>query len=101
LRFNIAGETATLAVIDTGIGISPQHLDRVFERFYQVDPARSSSAAGRGTGLELAIVKHAINALHGHIHLDSKTRAGTTVECRFPVVDSGLSSRPIEVVRIS
>jgi two-component system phosphate regulon sensor histidine kinase PhoR len=101
VRFTIADETATLAVIDTGIGIPPQHLDRVFERFYQVDAARSSSAAGRGTGLGLAIVKHAINALDGQIHLESKIGVGTTVECSFPVEMASASSGPVEILRTS
>jgi two-component system phosphate regulon sensor histidine kinase PhoR len=71
-------------VRDTGIGIAPEHLDRVFERFYQVDPARSGSA-GRGTGLGLAIVKHAINALDGEVTIESKVGAGTTIRCVIPV----------------
>jgi two-component system phosphate regulon sensor histidine kinase PhoR len=72
-----------LRVIDTGIGIPSQHLDRVFERFYQVDAARSSTS-GRGTGLGLAIVKHAVHALGGTVDLSSEQGKGTTVECRFP-----------------
>ncbi len=72
-----------IAVSDTGIGIAPEHLDRVFERFYQVDPARSGSA-GRGTGLGLAIVKHAAHALNGVVKIDSQVGAGTTVTCEFP-----------------
>jgi two-component system phosphate regulon sensor histidine kinase PhoR len=75
---------AVLRVIDTGIGIPPQHLDRVFERFYQVDAARSSTA-GRGTGLGLAIVKHAVHALGGEVELTSEVGKGTTVECLFPL----------------
>jgi two-component system, OmpR family, phosphate regulon sensor histidine kinase PhoR len=73
----------TLSVADTGIGIAPEHLDRVFERFYQVDSARSGSA-GRGTGLGLAIVKHAVHALGGVVTLQSTLGAGTTVTCELP-----------------
>lgn len=72
-----------LSVADTGIGIPPQHLERVFERFYQVDAARSGSA-GRGTGLGLAIVKHAVHALGGQVQLQSTVGRGTTVTCAFP-----------------
>ncbi len=73
----------SLIVADTGIGIPPEHLERVFERFYQVDPARSGSA-GRGTGLGLAIVKHAAHALGGTIDLKSTLGAGTTITCSLP-----------------
>ncbi len=79
---NTAG-VITLTVSDTGIGIAPEHLDRVFERFYQVDSARSGSA-GRGTGLGLAIVKHAVHALGGEVGLQSTVGVGTTVTCEFP-----------------
>jgi two-component system phosphate regulon sensor histidine kinase PhoR len=73
----------TLAVADTGIGIAPEHLDRVFERFYQVDPARTGSAT-RGTGLGLAIVKHAVHALGGTVRINSVVGKGTTITCDFP-----------------
>jgi len=72
-----------LSVADTGIGIPPEHLDRVFERFYQVDAARSGSA-GRGTGLGLAIVKHALAALGGTVEIKSTVGEGTTVTCSLP-----------------
>jgi two-component system phosphate regulon sensor histidine kinase PhoR len=72
-----------LTVVDTGIGIPPEHLDRVFERFYQVDAARSGTA-GRGTGLGLAIVKHAVAALGGVVRLKSTVGKGTTVACILP-----------------
>ncbi len=73
----------SLSVADTGIGIPPEHRDRVFERFYQVDPARSGTA-GRGTGLGLAIVKHAVAALGGTVKLESTVGQGTTVTCLLP-----------------
>ncbi|MDB5296617.1 MAG: sensor signal transduction histidine kinase [Phycisphaerales bacterium] len=82
-----AGEPAVrLTVRDTGAGIPPEHLDRVFERFYQVDPARSGSA-GRGTGLGLAIVKHAVAALGGAIEIESTVGQGTAVTCTIPQVE--------------
>jgi two-component system, OmpR family, phosphate regulon sensor histidine kinase PhoR len=72
-----------LKVTDTGCGIPNEHLARVFERFYQVDPARSGSA-GRGTGLGLAIVKHATNALGGTVTIESEVGRGTTITCVLP-----------------
>jgi len=78
-----AGMNVTLTVADNGIGIAPEHRERVFERFYQVDSVRSGSA-GRGTGLGLAIVKHAVHALGGTVRLQSAVGAGTTVTCEFP-----------------
>jgi len=78
-----SGMNVTLMVADNGIGIAPEHRERVFERFYQVDSVRSGSA-GRGTGLGLAIVKHAVHALGGTVRLQSAVGTGTTVTCEFP-----------------
>jgi two-component system phosphate regulon sensor histidine kinase PhoR len=86
-----AGSDVILKIADTGIGIAPEHIDRVFERFYQVDSARSGSA-GRGTGLGLAIVKHATAALRGTVQLESTVGVGTTVTCIFPRSAEGDSS---------
>jgi two-component system, OmpR family, phosphate regulon sensor histidine kinase PhoR len=94
VKFTPAGGTITislqavdgsvsLSVADSGIGIPPEHRDRVFERFYQVDSARSGTA-GRGTGLGLAIVKHAVAALGGTVRLESSVGKGTTVTCVLP-----------------
>ncbi len=96
IKFTPAGGTVTatvrpdrtnhrvvVTVRDTGIGIAPEHVERVFERFYQVDAARSGSAR-RGTGLGLAIVKHAVSALRGNISIESTLGAGTTVTCLLP-----------------
>ncbi len=75
-----------LTVADTGVGIPPEHLGRVFERFYQVDPARTGTGGTttRGTGLGLAIVKHATSALGGTVRVDSEPGVGTTVRCVLP-----------------
>jgi two-component system phosphate regulon sensor histidine kinase PhoR len=79
----VSPELVTVTVADTGIGIAREHIDRVFERFYQVDAARSGSA-GRGSGLGLAIVKHAVHALEGSVKLESTVGVGTTITCQLP-----------------
>ena len=66
-----------LSVQDTGIGISPEHQEKVFERFYRVD--KSHSRQSGGTGLGLSIVKHAAQYHHGRIILESEQNKGTTV----------------------
>lgn len=71
-----------LAVEDTGCGIPPVDHARVFERFYQVQRARSGPS--RGTGLGLAIVRHAAQAMDGSIELQSTPGIGTRIAIRFP-----------------
>ncbi len=71
-----------LAVEDTGCGIPPADHARVFERFYQVQRARSGPS--RGTGLGLAIVRHAAQAMDGSIELQSTPGIGTRIAIRFP-----------------
>ncbi|MDP1911071.1 MAG: ATP-binding protein [Hyphomicrobium sp.] len=80
--FNDAGR-AVFRVIDQGDGISPDHLPRLTERFYRVDPARSRDSGG--TGLGLAIVKHIVERHRGTLDIRSRPGAGTTVEVRLPV----------------
>lgn len=74
---------AVVTVEDTGIGIPPEHLNRVFERFYRVD--KSHSKASGGTGLGLSIVKHAAAYHHGKIGLQSEVGKGTRIWVEFPI----------------
>jgi signal transduction histidine kinase len=71
-----------LSVTDTGIGIPAEHLPRIFERFYRVDPHRSRE--GGGTGLGLAIVRHLAEGHGGSVHATSIRGSGTTVSVFLP-----------------
>jgi signal transduction histidine kinase len=75
-----------LGVRDTGEGIAREHLSRIFERFYRVDPARSREAGG--TGLGLAVVRHLVEAHGGTVRAESTVGAGTTMSAFFPDVGS-------------
>lgn len=75
----------SIGVRDTGIGIAPQHLLRIFERFYRVDPARDRSSGGVGLGL--SIVRHLVEAHGGTVHAESTLGEGTTICASFPSAD--------------
>jgi two-component system phosphate regulon sensor histidine kinase PhoR len=77
VSFHIENETAVFSVKDTGIGIPKEHLDRIGERFYRVDAARSRELGG--TGLGLAIVKHLVRAHGWHLSIQSEPQRGTTI----------------------
>lgn len=76
------GNQVEIRVADQGPGIEKQHHERIFERFYRVDPARSRAQGG--TGLGLAIVKHIALAHHGRIVLESTPGQGSTFILRLP-----------------
>jgi signal transduction histidine kinase len=77
-------EGIVVTVTDTGTGIPPEHLPRIFERFYRADPARSRDQGG--TGLGLAIVKHLVEAHGGRVEAESPPRQGATIRFVLPAV---------------
>jgi two-component system, OmpR family, phosphate regulon sensor histidine kinase PhoR len=90
LRFDNAGaEMLRMTVIDRGDGIAPEHLPRLTERFYRVDPGRSRAVGG--TGLGLAIVKHIVSRHRGRLDIRSRPGQGTAVHIYLPKVPEALS----------
>ncbi|NLD93644.1 MAG: cell wall metabolism sensor histidine kinase WalK [Fibrobacter sp.] len=75
---------AVISVKDQGIGISKEHVNRVFERFYRVDKARSRKLGG--TGLGLSIVKNIVLAHHGQVTVESEPGSGSTFRIILPIV---------------
>ncbi len=100
LRHTAAGSVTVFAarepggvavgVRDTGEGISPEHLPRIFERFYRADPGRSREQGG--TGLGLSIVRHMTEAHGGRVRAESTQGEGTTITAIFPPAPGGLQT---------
>ncbi len=85
-----------MSVIDRGDGIPREHLPRLTERFYRVDPSRSRAMGG--TGLGLAIVKHIVGRHRGRLDIRSKVGEGTAVRVYLPRAPEALSSKSHESV---
>ncbi|MBM7505542.1 sensor histidine kinase [Agromyces aurantiacus] len=84
----VDGDAVEISVADQGIGIAPEDLDRVFERFYRVDQARSRNTGGSGLGL--SIVKHTVQNHGGDVRVWSRPGRGSTFTIRLP-----LAERPV------
>jgi two-component system sensor histidine kinase SenX3 len=91
-------DAVEIAVKDEGIGIAPSEQERIFERFYRVDPARSRATGG--TGLGLAIVKHIVSNHGGEVTVWSSPGDGSTFTIRLPAVsrptDTAVGNQPQE-----
>ena len=94
-KYTPAGNTITMrwwhdeqggyfSVTDTGIGIAPEHIPRLTERFYRVDAGRSRASGGSGLGL--AIVKHVLQRHGASLQIESEEGRGSTFSCHFPPV---------------
>ena len=93
IRFEEAGpDMLRMSVIDQGEGIAQEHLPRLTERFYRVDPSRSRSMGG--TGLGLAIVKHIVGRHRGRLDIRSKVGEGTSVRVYLPRAGAAGASPP-------
>jgi len=84
------GGEVVLTVADTGIGIPSRDLDRIFERFYRVDRARSRETGG--TGLGLSIVRHVVENHRGTVRVRSELGRGSTFEVRLPAAGPGVET---------
>ena len=82
VRWRSDGRGACFSVRDQGIGVAPEDVPRLTERFYRVDEGRSRASGG--TGLGLSIVKHALERQEGRLEIESRLGAGSTFSCHFP-----------------
>ncbi len=97
LRWALIEDQLTFAVHDTGIGIEPQHIDRLTERFYRVDRSRSRETGG--TGLGLAIVKHVLNRHQARLDIQSTPGRGSTFSVAFPDTRR-VAAEPVSAAKI-
>jgi two-component system sensor histidine kinase SenX3 len=91
-RVGVEGDDVAVAVRDHGVGIPARDLERVFERFYRVDRARSRATGG--TGLGLAIVRHVAHAHGGEVRVESREGEGSTFTLTLPLDDTAPAAGP-------
>jgi two-component system, OmpR family, phosphate regulon sensor histidine kinase PhoR len=92
MRWWVDEDGGHFAVTDTGIGIPPEHIPRLTERFYRVDPGRSRATGGSGLGL--AIVKHVLQRHGASLEVESRLGEGSTFTCHFPLARIVREARP-------
>lgn len=98
LRITPRGASIEFAVADTGIGIPKGDLERIFERFYRVDVARSRKTGG--TGLGLSLVRHAIGRNHGVLDVESLLGSGSTFTVSLPAAPAATPPTPARRGRV-
>ena len=86
------GDKATFTVRDNGLGIAPQHVDRLTQRFYRVDTDRSRESGG--TGLGLAIVKHVLQRHNAELEVNSEEGKGSEFKCIFTLNQTEIKKVP-------
>jgi two-component system phosphate regulon sensor histidine kinase PhoR len=86
---SVSDSGISIAVQDSGDGISMEHIPRLTERFYRVDAGRSREKGG--TGLGMAIVKHVLDRHHANLQIQSEVGEGSTFSCHFPASHHGLN----------
>jgi len=92
MRWAVDEEGGHFSVSDTGMGIPPEHIPRLTERFYRVDPGRSRSTGGSGLGL--AIVKHVLQRHGATLEVQSTLGVGSTFTCHFPAGRIAMARAP-------
>ncbi len=90
VRLAATDDSIVLEISDTGIGIAPESVERLFERFYRVDKGRSRDEGG--TGLGLAIVKHAAQLHGGRVEVESELGQGSRFRVTLPLAPAGSST---------
>ncbi len=93
LSLQASSQKAVVEVADTGLGIAAEETDRIFERFYRVDKARSREMGG--TGLGLAIVKHVTQAHGGQVSVESEPGRGSIFRLELPLLNSSTEKGPV------
>lgn len=84
IRWRVVNGEGVFSVTDTGVGVAPEHIPRLTERFYRVDRSRSRETGG--TGLGLAIVKHVLSRHQARLEVVSALGKGSTFSCVFPAI---------------
>ena len=95
LGVHTEGRNAVIYVTDTGSGIDASEIDKIFDRFYQVDPSDSTDANKSGIGIGLALTKGIVELHHGSIHVESEIGKGTSFIVKLPLGNAHFNEEEI------